>query len=143
MNIFEALKTNLGNKIHLQEEYLDNGEKVLKFNITIDSGVNLQTIIFFNDNDIQCYTSYMKINNIYKKTEFLNLINKFNMKYKIPTFRIEEDNFITTTFVIYFLNKKYDYYPNDPEIERIIALIGVSFTILNETYPEFMRLQWA
>lgn len=47
MNIFEALKTNLGNKIHLQEEYLDNGEKVLKFNITIDSGVNLQTIIFF------------------------------------------------------------------------------------------------
>lgn len=143
MNIFEAVKTNLENQIHVQEDYLDNGEKILRFNLTIDGGANLQTIIFFNNNDIQCCTSYIQINNAYKKPEFLNLINGFNLKYKIPNLRLEDDNLITSSLVIHFLDKKFNYNADDPEIEKIVALIIVSIKALNDSYPQFMRLQWA
>ena len=127
-----------GQDIYMEEVQEDNGGVFFRTRQGFDNGGSVIVVVAFNDRedlvDLQIF-GVASINNPLKKENVHSLINELNKNYRFSKF-MEADGNISAQYSFNVAQSQLD-----PAflMDTLIMLLRTT----EESYPKFMKLQWA
>ncbi|GIP38419.1 hypothetical protein J31TS4_16990 [Paenibacillus sp. J31TS4] len=123
--------------VHM-EEVQDGGEVYFRTTQSFENGGSVLLVVSFNDRedlvDLNIY-NIANIKNPLKKEAVHSLINELNVQYRFTKF-MESEGRISAQYSM-------NVVPNQLDPEQIFNKLIMLLRSAEDTYPKFMKLQWA
>ncbi|GHH98647.1 YbjN domain-containing protein [Neobacillus kokaensis] len=124
--------------VYMEEVQEDNGGVFFRTRQGFDNGGSVILVVAFNDRedliDLQIF-GVASINNPLKKEAVHNLINDLNVSYRFTKFMEADGN----------VSAQYSYNVGQGELDPVFLMDTLIMLLrtTEESYPKFMKLQWA
>jgi hypothetical protein len=124
--------------VFMEEVQEDNGGVFFRTRQDLKNGGSVVAVVAFNDRedliDLQIF-GIANINNPLKKEAVHNLLNELNTYYRFTKF-IEMEGRISAQY-------SYNVRPNSLDPGELMDTLIMLLNTADDSYPKFMKLQWA
>ncbi len=143
---FEAIKAELDKQeMKYGEDVSDDGEDhIIRMRQQLDNGsiVSIAVVVTENGdtNDFIKikYFGLVRLEESSDRTAFIEKLNEWNSAYRYVKFAIDDEQ-----DVVVDIDLPLDLHVGVFQAENFMAMVGVGLQVLEEVYPELMKLRWA
>lgn len=143
---FEAIKAELDKQeMKYGEDVSDDGEDhIIRMRQQLDNGsvVSIAVVVTENGdtNDFIKikYFGLVRLDETSDRTAFIEKLNEWNSAYRYVKFAIDDEQ-----DVVVDIDLPLDLHVGVFQAENFMAMVGVGLQVLEEIYPELMKLRWA
>ncbi len=143
---FEAIKAELDKQdMKYGEDVTDDGEdQIIRMRQQLDNGSVVSIAIVVTENGdtndfIKIkYFDMVRLGEEADPTAFHEKLNEWNSEYRYVKFVVDDDR-----DVVVDIDLPLDLHVGAFQVESFMSMVGVGLQVIEEVYPELMKLRWS